>query len=109
MALHKKVLWKNYCMTRLSNFFHYLFKRIFKKYLKLWGKTMGHDPGQNYFPVCRGFWFKCCKEKAPVVLTHTVHFKVNRFKYRDATMFKILSVHSVYVMPNSFKEGIFSP
>lgn len=68
---------------------------------------MGHDPGQNYFPVCRGFWLKCCKEKTPVVLTHAVHFKVNRFKYRVVSTFEIISVQSVCVMPISFKEGIF--
>lgn len=57
---------------------------------------MGLNPGQNYFLVCRCFWLKCCEEKAPVVLTHTVHFKVNRFKYRATSMFKIISFHPVY-------------
>lgn len=68
---------------------------------------MGQNWEQNYFPVCRDFWLKCRKKKAPVVLTHAVHFKVNRFKYRAVSTFEIVSVQSVRAMPISFKEGIF--
>lgn len=93
-------------MLRLSNFFHYFSKRLFK-YLKLWVRGMGHDPGQNYFPVAEASGLNAARKKAPVVLTHAVHFKVYRFKYRAISTFEIVSVQSVCVMPISFREGIF--
>lgn len=106
MALHKRY---TYCMIRLSNFFHYLSKRAFK-YLKLWGGGWGEwDITQDrIISCCRGFWLKSCKRKAPVVLTHAVHFKVNRFKYRVISMFEIVSVQSVCVMRSHLRKEFLS-
>lgn len=106
MTLYK-ICFVNTTVIRLSNFVRYLSKRVFKKYLKLWGEKLTHYPGQNCFAVSRGFWLTGCEEKAPVVLTHAVHFKVNRFKYRAMSTFELISVQLVYVTPISFKEGIF--